>query len=74
VGLIALFGIALGIGTVLTSYKEAYARSGRLLDQVAIDAAGLRAPAVLMATLTPVCHRRCSNQAGWPYWSPGSEP
>lgn len=52
VGFIALFGIALGNGMVLTSYMDGFARSGRPLDQVAIDAAGLRARAVLMTALT----------------------
>ncbi len=52
VGFIALFGIALGNGMVLVSFMDDFARAGRNLDELAIDAAGLRARPVLMTALT----------------------
>lgn len=52
VGFIALFGIALGNGMVLVSFMDDFARQGRDLDVLAIDAAGLRARPVLMTALT----------------------
>lgn len=52
VGFIALFGIALGNGMVLVSFMDDFARQGRDRDQLAIDAAGLRARPVLMTALT----------------------
>ncbi|MAP94553.1 MAG: CusA/CzcA family heavy metal efflux RND transporter [Ponticaulis sp.] len=52
VGFIALFGIALGNGMVLVSFMDEFARKGRPLDQLAIDAASLRARPVLMTALT----------------------
>ena len=52
VGFIALFGIALGNGMVLVSFMDDFARAGRDKDQLAIEAAGLRARPVLMTALT----------------------
>jgi len=52
VGFIALFGIALGNGMVLVSFMDDFARAGRSLNDLAIDAAGLRARPVLMTALT----------------------
>ena len=52
VGFIALFGIALGNGMVLVSFMDDFARQGRDPDELAIDAAGLRARPVLMTALT----------------------
>ena len=52
VGFIALFGIALGNGMVLVSFMDDFARRGRDLDALAVDAAGLRARPVLMTALT----------------------
>ena len=52
VGFIALFGIALGNGMVLVSFMDDFAREGRDKDQLAIEAAGLRARPVLMTALT----------------------
>ncbi len=52
VGFIALFGIALGNGMVLVSFMDDFARSGRNRDDLAIEAAGLRARPVLMTALT----------------------
>ena len=40
VGFIALFGIALGNGMVLVSFMDDFARAGRDLDRLAIEAAG----------------------------------
>jgi cobalt-zinc-cadmium resistance protein CzcA len=47
-----LFGIALGNGMVLVSFMDDFARAGRNLDELAIEAAGLRARPVLMTALT----------------------
>ena len=52
VGFIALFGIALGNGMVLVSFMDGFARSGRDRDELAVDAAGLRARPVLMTAMT----------------------
>ncbi len=52
VGFIALFGIALGNGMVLVSFMDEFAKAGRPLDALAIDAAGLRARPVLMTAMT----------------------
>lgn len=52
VGFIALFGIALGNGMVLVSFMDDFARQGRDRDQLAVEAAGLRARPVLMTALT----------------------
>ena len=52
VGFIALFGIALGNGMVLVSFMDDFARAGRDLDALAIEAAGLRARPVLMTAMT----------------------
>ena len=52
VGFIALFGIALGNGMVLVSFMDDFARAGRDRDELAIEAAGLRARPVLMTALT----------------------
>ena len=52
VGFIALFGIALGNGMVLVSFMDAFAREGRPLDALAIEAAGRRARPVLLTALT----------------------
>ena len=52
VGFIALFGIALGNGMVLVSFMDDFARAGRNLDDLAIEAAGLRARPVLMTAMT----------------------
>ncbi|MGB3625093.1 MAG: CusA/CzcA family heavy metal efflux RND transporter, partial [Henriciella sp.] len=52
VGFIALFGIALGNGMVLVSFMDDFARRGRDRDELAIEAAGLRARPVLMTALT----------------------
>ncbi|WP_306253290.1 efflux RND transporter permease subunit [Parvularcula sp. IMCC14364] len=52
VGFIALFGIALGNGMVLVSFMDDFARQGKHLDQLAIEAAVLRARPVLMTALT----------------------
>ena len=52
VGFIALFGIALGNGMVLVSFMDDFARKGRDPDELAIEAAGLRARPVLMTALT----------------------
>ena len=52
VGFIALFGIALGNGMVLVSFMDDFAREGRGLDTLAIDAAVLRSRPVLMTALT----------------------
>ena len=52
VGFIALFGIALGNGMVLVSFMDDFAREGRSRDELAVEAAGLRARPVLMTALT----------------------
>lgn len=52
VGFIALFGIALGNGMVLVSFMDEFARNGQGLDDLAVEAAGLRARPVLMTALT----------------------
>lgn len=52
VGFIALFGIALGNGMVLVSFMDDFARAGRDRDELAIEAAGLRARPVLMTAMT----------------------
>ncbi|PHR01190.1 MAG: CusA/CzcA family heavy metal efflux RND transporter, partial [Halomonas sp.] len=52
VGFIALFGIALGNGMVLVSFMDDFARAGRNLEALAIEAAGLRARPVLMTAMT----------------------
>ena len=52
VGFIALFGIALGNGMVLVSFMDDFARAGRPLDELALEAARLRARPVLMTALT----------------------
>ncbi|KCZ49257.1 hypothetical protein HY3_16010 [Hyphomonas pacifica] len=52
VGFIALFGIALGNGMVLVSFMDDFARRGFERDELAIEAAGLRARPVLMTALT----------------------
>ena len=52
VGFIALFGIALGNGMVLVSFMDDFARDGRDRDELAIDAAGMRARPVLMTAIT----------------------
>lgn len=52
VGFIALFGIALGNGMVLVSFMDDFAREGRDQDQLAIEAAGMRARPVLMTAIT----------------------
>ena len=52
VGFIALFGIALGNGMVLVSFMDDFAREGRSMDALAIDAAVLRSRPVLMTALT----------------------
>ncbi len=52
VGFISLFGIALGNGMVLVSFMDEFARKGRELDALAIEAASLRARPVLMTALT----------------------
>ena len=52
VGFIALFGIALGNGMVLVSFMDDFAREGRGRDELAVEAAGLRARPVLMPALT----------------------
>jgi cobalt-zinc-cadmium resistance protein CzcA len=52
VGFIALFGIALGNGMVLVSFMDDFARAGRNLEDLAIEAAGLRALPVLMTAAT----------------------
>ncbi len=52
VGFIALFGIALGNGMVLVSFMDDFAREGRNRDELAVEAAGLRARPVLMTALT----------------------
>jgi cobalt-zinc-cadmium resistance protein CzcA len=52
VGFIALFGIALGNGMVLVSFMDDFARAGRDRDDLAVEAAGLRARPVLMTALT----------------------
>lgn len=52
VGFIALFGIALGNGMVLVSFMDGFARQGRDRDELAIEAAGLRARPVLMTAIT----------------------
>ncbi|MBU3919079.1 MAG: efflux RND transporter permease subunit, partial [Alphaproteobacteria bacterium] len=52
VGFIALFGIALGNGMVLVSFMDDFARAGRNLEELAIEAAGLRALPVLMTAAT----------------------
>lgn len=52
VGFIALFGIALGNGMVLVSFMDDFARAGRNLDELAVEAAGLRALPVLMTAAT----------------------
>ena len=52
VGFIALFGIALGNGMVLVSFMDDFAREGRDRDELAVEAAGLRARPVLMTALT----------------------
>ena len=52
VGFIALFGIALGNGMVLVSFMDDFAREGRGRDELAVEAAGLRARPVLMTALT----------------------
>ena len=52
VGFIALFGIALGNGMVLVSFMDDFARQGLDRNELAIEAAGLRARPVLMTALT----------------------
>ncbi|KCZ99797.1 MAG: CusA/CzcA family heavy metal efflux RND transporter [Hyphomonas sp.] len=52
VGFIALFGIALGNGMVLVSFMDDFARAGRDRDELAVEAAGLRARPVLMTAMT----------------------
>ena len=52
VGFIALFGVALGNGMVLVSFMDDFARMGRNLNDLAIDAVGLRARPVLMTAMT----------------------
>jgi cobalt-zinc-cadmium resistance protein CzcA len=52
VGFIALFGIALGNGMVLVSFMDDFARAGRDRDELAIEAAVLRARPVLMTAMT----------------------
>ncbi len=52
VGFIALFGIALGNGMVLVSFMDDFARQGRNRDELAVEAAGLRARPVLMTAIT----------------------
>jgi len=52
VGFIALFGIALGNGMVLVSFMDDFARAGHDRDALAVEAAGLRARAVLMTAMT----------------------
>lgn len=52
VGFIALFGIALGNGMVLVSFMDNFARQGLDRNELAIEAAGLRARPVLMTALT----------------------
>lgn len=52
VGFIALFGIALGNGMVLVSFMDGFARAGHAADELAIQAAGLRARPVLLTALT----------------------
>ncbi|WP_348762981.1 efflux RND transporter permease subunit [Hyphomonas atlantica] len=52
VGFITLFGIALGNGMVLVSFMDDFAREGRGRDELAVEAAGLRARPVLMTALT----------------------
>ncbi len=52
VGFIALFGIALGNGMVLVSFMDDFARQGRERDELAVEAAALRARPVLMTALT----------------------
>lgn len=52
VGFIALFGVALGNGMVLVSFMDDFARAGRPLDALAVEAAGLRARPVLMTAMT----------------------
>lgn len=52
VGFIALFGIALGNGMVLVSFMDDFARQGRNRDELAVEAAGMRARPVLMTALT----------------------
>lgn len=52
VGFIALFGIALGNGMVLVSFMDDFARAGAKLNDLAIEAAGLRARPVLMTAMT----------------------
>lgn len=52
VGFIALFGVALGNGMVLVSFMDEFAKAGRNLDELAVEAARLRAKPVLMTALT----------------------
>ena len=52
VGFIALFGVALGNGMVLVSFMDGFARQGKHLDELAVEAAVLRARPVLMTALT----------------------
>ncbi len=52
VGFIALFGVALGNAMVLVSFMDEFARSGRPLDTLAVEAAGRRARPVLMTATT----------------------
>ncbi len=52
VGFIALFGIALGNGMVLVSFMDGFALRGRNADELALDAAALRARPVLMTAMT----------------------
>lgn len=52
VGFIALFGVALGNGMVLVSFMDEFALAGRERSELAIEAAGMRARAVLMTALT----------------------
>lgn len=52
VGFIALFGIALGNGMVLVSFMDDFARAGKLRDELAVEAATMRARPVLMTALT----------------------
>ncbi|MGH1419434.1 MAG: efflux RND transporter permease subunit [Hyphomicrobiaceae bacterium] len=52
VGFIALFGIALGNGMVLVSFMDDFARMGRNLNDLAINAVGLRTRPVLMTAMT----------------------
>ena len=52
VGFIALFGIALGNGMVLVSFMDDFARAGSERNELALEAARLRARPVLMTAMT----------------------